>query len=350
MEIDMPEWRRDPIQKCWVIIASERADRPDEYTPYQPEGTSGRSLQECPFCEGNEDKTPPEVFAVRPSGSPDNGPGWQVRVIPNKYPALAGRGDLDRKKDGFYERMNGIGAHEVIIETPIHHEKMTEMTNRHLSLVLQAYRQRLMDLREDPRLKYILLFKNHGPQAGASLAHPHTQIIATPIVPRIVRYELQSSREYFHRKERCLFCDMIEEELTVPVRIVHLDDHFVTMAPFASRFPYELFLVPRRHQAHFTDMQEAMLPRLATHLQSVLRCIREVLQDPPFNLVLHTAPNIMSLPSHESNWETLAMDYHWHMEIIPRLTRVAGFEWGTGYYINTVAPEDAARCLRKMVR
>ncbi len=338
----MPELRLDPIQKRWVIIATERGRRPDDFPP-NPAVPAGDF---CPFCEGNEGRTPPEITAIR-NGSGPNQPGWEIRVVPNRFPALRIEGGLDRKGIGAYDMMNGIGAHEVIIETPDHSQHLADAPLDHIHKLLQIYRERLVDLQRDERFKYILIFKNHGAAAGASLAHPHTQLIATPVTPLTLVQELNSAKEHYRGKERCLFCDLIHQELDAGQRIVSADDQFVVLAPFASRFPFELFITPRKHHHSFAEAGDGMLYTLAGVLKDALLRIKKCLKDPPYNFLIHTIPNVRAKHRHGSAWETIELDYHWHIEFIPRLTQVAGFEWGTGFYINPTAPEDAAKYLRE---
>ena len=340
----MPELRHDPIQKRWVIIASERGRRPDDFPRLEQNMPDGF----CPFCEGNESKTPPEITAIRYSGRGPNAPGWQVRVVPNKFPALRIEGDLDRKGIGIHDRMNGVGAHEVIIETPRHDLTMADMPVDDLSRVLWMYRERLVDLLRDSRFKYILIFKNCGSAAGASLAHPHTQIIATPVTPLTLAEELTSARDHYRYKERCLFCDVIEQEVEAGDRIVISNDRFVAIAPYASRFPFEMFLAPRHHHHSFAEISDGMIHDLAITLKEVLWRIKRCLNDPPYNFLIHTSPNVKVIPKRTAYWDTINVDFHWHIEIIPRLTRIAGFEWGTGFYINPTAPEEAAKYLREV--
>ena len=340
----MPELRHDPIQKRWVIIATERARRPSDFPP---EPASSGPVGFCPFCEGHEDKTPPEICAIRPPGSQVDGPGWTVRVVANKFPALRLEDDLDRTGVGMFDRMNGVGTHEVVIETPRHDQNLPDLPEAHVAQLIDVYQQRLNDLKRDSRLRYILIFKNHGVTAGASLAHPHTQLIATPVTPNIVAQELTSAREHYVQKERCLFCDVIRQETESRDRIVYDDGQYVAIAPFASRFPFEIFLAPRKHAHDFGDLSKEEGRGFARALRDVLRRLRAILQDPPYNFVLHTAPNTSMGPRRPGYWTTLPYDFHWHLEIIPRLTRVAGFEWGTGFYINPTPPEDAARFLRE---
>lgn len=338
----MPELRHDPIQKRWVIIATERGGRPDDF---QREESRPEDVF-CPFCEGNESKTPPEITAIR-NGTGPNQSGWDVRVVPNKFPALKIEGGLDRKGLGAYDWMNGVGAHEVIIETPKHALDLADMPLNQIEKVLRIYRERLVDLLRDPRFKYVLIFKNHGSRAGASLSHSHTQIIATPVTPLTLREELDSARDHYLAKERCLFCDLINQELESRQRIVIADEQFIALAPFASRFPFEIFIAPRHHHHSFAEAGDEMLRRLAMVLKETMLRVKKCLKDPPYNFLIHTIPNTKRKPRRSSYWETIDVDFHWHIELIPRLTRVAGFEWGTGFYINPTSPEDAAKYLRE---
>ena len=338
----MPDLRHDPIQKRWVIIAEERSARAsslrkDLEFPASPG---------CPFCKGMESCTPPEVYVERHDDTPD-GPGWDLRVVPNKYPALRIEGSHDRQGVGVYDRMNGIGAHEVLIETPRHVEHMADMSTERMRRIFLAYRHRLNDLKQDPRFKYILIFKNYGLAAGATIAHPHTQIIATPVTPLTVADELLSARQHFELKERCLFCDILSQELESGDRIVHMSEHFVALCPYASRFPYEIMVLPRTHAHDYAEASDVVVADLALHMKAVLAKLRKTLNDPAFNFVFHTAPNTEHSAKRANYWGTIQYDWHYHIEILPRLTQTAGFEWGTGFYINPVSPESAADQLRR---
>jgi UDPglucose--hexose-1-phosphate uridylyltransferase len=341
----MPELRHDPLQNRWVIIATERLLRPSDFAATPAPAQTGF----CPFCPGNENKTPPEIHAIRdPNTSPDS-PGWKVRVVSNKFPALRIEGELSRKGRGVYDYVNGIGAHEVIIETPDHDTQLADLPLAHFVDILKAYRTRLVDLKRDGRLRYVLIFKNHGVAAGASLAHSHTQIIATPITPHTVALELESARKHYLGKERCLYCDIIAQELDERARVI-VDGDFIAWAPFASRFPYETTIAPIKHHYDFGALSDNELEQLARTMKELLMRMKNCLNDPPYNFVLHTAPNTETFPRRPTHWQTLDYDFHWHLEVIPRLTRVAGFEWGTGFYINSQPPEEAAKQLLEAVR
>jgi len=339
----LSELRHDPVQRRWVIIATDRGRRPSDFAR---NGAPPAENGACVFCPGNEAATPPEIAALRQGAGGAGGPGWRVRVVPNKFPALEGGGDPEIAGSGLYLRMQGAGAHEVIIETPDHAADLSSMPGRALEEVLGIYRERLRELLTRQMHKYVLIFRNHGEAAGASLAHPHTQIIATPVTPLQVAEELESSRAHFEKTGRCLFCQVLEHEISDGRRILAADDAFVAFAPYASRFPYEVHLYPRKHSHSFAQESDETVARLASALGGALRRLRGVLGDPPYNFVFHTAPNKELEAGRPGYWQTLEQDYHWHVEILPRLTPIAGFEWGTGLHINPTAPEAAAEALR----
>jgi UDPglucose--hexose-1-phosphate uridylyltransferase len=341
----MPELRHDPIQKRWVIIATERGRRPSDFLKVEEPAAAGGF---CPFDVGNEDKTPPEVMALRRPGTAPNTPGWEVRVVSNKFPALRIEGDLDRAADGIYDKMNGVGAHEVIIESPHHELSLADQPLEQIQKVLLVAQMRLDDLMKDLRFRYVLIFKNHGTTAGASLAHPHTQIIATPVTPRTVAMELESCREHYHVKERCLICDIMSQEINQEIRVVSIIDGMIAFTPFASRFPFEVFIAPIQHSHSFSELSTEGRAALARILKDVLTRLKISLNDPPYNFMLHTSPNMQTKARRPGYWLTLPYDYHWHFEITPRLVKIAGFEWGTGFYINPTPPEEAARYLREV--
>jgi len=330
----LPELRKDPITGRWVIISTDRAKRPTDFLRQSVE-IKGNGF--CPFCYGNEDKTPPEILAYGRNGTGRNQPGWTVRVVPNKFPALGIEGDLDRQGEGLFDKMNGIGAHEVIIETPTHEATLATLPEKAIEDVLAAYRDRMLDLKNDRRFRYILIFKNHGEAAGASLEHTHSQLIALPIVPKRVREEVDQSKRYYQEKERCIFCDMIRQEIETETRVINKNEHFIAIAPYAPRFPFETWLLPRQHSSAFENNQSPIYTSLAKLMRDILARLDNVLDRPAYNYIIHTSPI-----SEESNDH-----YHWHIEMMPKLTKVAGFEWGTGFYINPTPPEESARFMRE---
>jgi UDPglucose--hexose-1-phosphate uridylyltransferase len=329
----MPELRKDPVVGRWVIISTERGRRPSDFVieSVRPLGAN------CVFCPGNESRTPHEILAGRPPDSAADGPGWSFRVVPNKFPALRIEGELEPAGEGLYDRMNGVGAHEVVIETPDHAATLATLPVDVVADVLLAYRDRVVDLKKDPRFEYILVFKNHGAAAGASLEHPHSQLIATPIIPIMVLEELKGAAAYYAMKERCVWCDIVRQERRSRRRVITEAHGFMAVAPFAPRFPFEAWVLPTTHRSAFEETSMDALRGLAEVLGDVLRRIDRVLHHPPFNFMLHTAPLR----------EGPLDDFHWHLEIIPKLTNVAGYEWGSGFFINPVPPEDAAAALRE---
>jgi UDPglucose--hexose-1-phosphate uridylyltransferase len=329
----MPELRKDPITGRWVIISTERRKRP---SAFQVEHIQPIGDGVCPFCEGHEQYTPHEVLSYRRNGAAPNGPGWEVRVVPNKFPALQVEGNLDRQGEGLFDKMNGIGAHEVIIETPRHEQTLATLEDAAVEQVLWAFRERVQDLKQDRRFRYIIIFKNHGTAAGASIEHSHSQLIALPIVPREVRDEVDGAKAHFTAKERCVFCDIVRQETQDTKRLIAENADMVAIAPYAPRFPFETWILPKRHQSHFEDGPRHEYAALARLLGDILRRMNRALRNPPYNLLIHSAPA----------GEPAGDYYHWHVEIIPKLTKVAGFEWATGFYLNPTAPEEAAQVLR----
>lgn len=330
----MPELRKDPIVGRWVIIATERTRRPMDY------GLSPEAVPDgpCPFCPGNESATPPEILAFRDPSTQANGPGWQVRVISNKFPTLMVEGELDKTGEGLYDKMNGVGAHEVFIESPEHDRDLADQDVGHIEKILAAFVARMQDLKRDIRLQYLMVFKNHGYRAGASLRHGHSQLIATPIVPKVIKEEMYGARDYYSYKERCIFCDIVRQELEDRRRLVSENSEFLAVVPFAARFPFEIWILPKRHCASFEECGAGRLGPLASILKESLVRLNLSVSHPPYNFVIHTSP--CNQPGPE--W------FHWHIEIMPRITRVAGFERGTGFYINPTPPEEAAQYLRQV--
>ena len=328
----MSELRKDPVTGRWVIISTERKRQSD----FLLESVQTAPDSSCPFCEGHEQMTPPELLAVgRDGGGPDT-PGWTLRVIPNQRPVLRVEGTLDRQGEGLFDKMNGIGAHEMIVESPRHEDTLATLDEGAVEQVLLAAAARVQDLKRDQRFRYIVIFKNHGAAAGASLDHSHSQLIALPIVPREVRDEVDGARVHYEKKERCVFCDILRQEAADGRRLIAENADMVAVAPFAPRFPFETWILPRRHQSLFEDAPRQAYPALARLLVDILRRMNKALRVPPYNLPIHSAP--VGEPAGEY--------YHWHMEIIPKLTKVAGFEWATGFYLNPTPPEEAAQVLR----
>ncbi len=330
----MPELRQNFLTKEWVIIATERAKRPKELARQQVLKAPEAFVASCPFCPGNEDKTPPEVLRVPVNGS---GP-WQVRVVANKFAALARDAEPVRTIHRSRRSIGGFGVHDVIIETPNHSHTTALLDDAHVANVLRAYKSRYDELSLDPRIAHITIFKNHGVDAGTSLEHPHSQLVATPVISSQVRGRFQVALQHYDEFGECMFCQMVSEELTEEDRIVLATEHFVALEPFASPTPFATHIFPRRHMANFGDISAAEISDLAKVLRKVLAKLHCGLGNPDFNYTLRSAP----AESHGVRY------FHWYVSIIPRLTRVAGFELGSGMFINTVPPEAAAEFLRNV--
>jgi len=327
----MPELRKDPISGRWVIISIERGKRPSDFGMRISPKKGGF----CAFCAGNEHTTPPEILAFRPDkGAPDT-PGWSLRVVPNKFPALHVEGKENRVGEGIFDKMNGVGAHEVIIENPDHNLTLSSLPLKSVEDTLWAFHQRMKDLKQDDRFKYVLIFKNEGDEAGASLEHSHSQLIALPIIPHLVQEEIYQAKQYYGYKERCIFCDIIHQETANKSRIIFENDEFVSLAPFAPRSPFETMILPKKHESSF--LLNNNFNMLAEIIQKTLKQIDKGLEMPPYNPMIHTSP----FHDETNNY------YHWHIEIIPKLTKIAGFEWGSGFFINPTPPEEAAKFMRE---
>jgi UDPglucose--hexose-1-phosphate uridylyltransferase len=333
----MPELRKDPIMGRWVIISTERAKRPNDYK----EVVNGKAEPKggfCPFCEGNEDKTPPEIFVKRQKNTQPNTPGWNVRVVANKFPALRIEGELDRTGEDIYDKMNGIGAHEVIIEYPKHELTVSNLSLTQMEEIFYAFIERVKDLKKDSRFKYILIFKNQGEAAGASLEHTHSQLIALPIVPVIVKEEMEGCKKYYSYKERCIYCDIVKYEKKNQIRLINENEEFISISPYAPRFPFETWVLPKKHITHFENIHNSEVTALAKIMLLTLKKLDIALNCAPYNLVIHSTP--IRIPE--------CTYYHFHLEIIPKLTKVAGFEVGSGFYINPTPPEEAATFLKQI--
>ncbi len=332
----MPQLRKNPVTREWVIVATERSRRPSDFKTGEDLNNAPAFSPNCPFCPGNELMTPGEIESYRAPSTRPNDPGWSVRVVPNKFPALMVEGDLDRAGQGMYDMMNGVGAHEVIIECPEHDLAPATMPVRQIEGVLASYKARYLDLTQDRRFKYINIFRNHGRVAGASLEHPHSQLIALPMVPQNVVLQVEGCARYYEFHERCVYCDMVRQEINFGERVVCVNDDFVAFCPFAAKYPFEVWIVPRKHARAFSDEDGPKLRSFAAILQDALARIGHCLNFPAYNYTLLTAP---------INQER-ERDFHWHLAIMPRLTVSAGFEMGSGVHINVTAPEDSARHLR----
>lgn len=332
----MPEIRKDIVSGSWVIIATERAKRPETFTTQKPEKQNDK-LDKCPFCSGHEHMTPPEVLAIRKNTSIPDEPGWEVRVIPNKYPALSTCEGKECEKQGIFEFMAASGVHEVIIETPDHEISPGKLPVEHVKKIVDSYYHRYVELEKDAGIKYIQIFRNHGQEAGASIEHPHSQIMALPVLPPSLKQEMEEARNYYFQEKKCVYCKMIEEELGRGDRVIMENKDFAAFIPYAARFPFETWILPKRHQSSFSEITMDERQNLAEILHDILSRMWDYLKDPPYNYYLHTSPTDYNhIP-----------DYHWHFEIVPKLTTVAGFELGAGMFINISNPEASAEYMRK---
>lgn len=332
----MPELRLDRTTMDWVVFAPSRARRPNEFRQAPRPAAEQPDTEHCPFCPGNEQRTPPEVYAVR-EGNAADGPGWKVRVIPNKFPALRIEESPARISDGpLFRRMGGCGAHEVIIESPDHSRMLLEQPVDQIELVLEAFRARYRDLMGDARFQTIVLFKNQGKKAGTSLAHPHCQLVATPVVPRQLRLKYRVAADYYNMEGTCLYCVLLEEELAAGERLVAENDLFVSFVPYAAQMPFETWILPRFHQPSFGQIAPSAMRPLADILKKTLLALDQALAPWDYNLVVQSC----------ARGDEDKAYFLWHVEIIPRLTTPAGFELGSGMFINPVRPEEAAAFLR----
>jgi UDPglucose--hexose-1-phosphate uridylyltransferase len=331
----MSEIRQDPTTKEWVIMAGERSKRPDDFVRQQSKPELPAFSPSCPFCPGNEAMTPPESFAFRDKGNKK----WLIRVFPNRFPALTPEGSTKRREeDGFFLDMDGIGVHEVIVETPRHNQPLALTNDRGMADILLTYQKRYIAFSEMPFIKLIIIFKNHGPSAGTSLDHPHSQLVATPVVPKHTRIRHEIAVQYYDDTGRSLYSDLVAHELEIGKRVVIDTEKFVVFHPFASHSPFETWIVPRTYQAGFGNVSPEDLSSLAHVLRITLLKLYRGLNNPDFNLIIDTAP----IGDENKDY------YLWHIRIVPRLTEVAGFEIGTGIYINTALPEETAKFMREL--
>ncbi|MDO8885877.1 galactose-1-phosphate uridylyltransferase [Candidatus Oleimmundimicrobium sp.] len=347
----MPELRREPITGRWVVIATKRAKRPESFTQKQRKPV--KLMANCPFCYGNEGMTPSEVLAFRPKGTKPNSSGWKVRVVPNKFPAFTMKSESEiktpivptefedkqtgrQKELEIYSHRPALGVHEVIVSSPDHVKSLALLTEQEVELVIEAYCSRLLDIKKDSRIKQVLIIVNHGEEAGTSIEHPHSQLFGMPIIPPVVAEEISCADRYFRKTGQCVFCNILAEELKMAERIITESEYFLSFSPYASRQPFETWIVPKKHLANFELISLAEKKDFASILKSTLGKIYKGLDDPPYNFYLHTSPFQMDAKKF----------YHWHIEILPKLSIQAGFEMGSGIMINVVSPEEAAKFLR----
>ena len=335
----MPQLRQDLITGRWVAVATERARRPDSFTQAVKEPVAARDT--CPFCPGHEAMTPPEVLAYRAPGLPANGEGWSIRVVPNLYAAFRLEPNGQEQREGRFWQRDAIGACEVLISSPDHRAPTPMLERGQVEEIIQSYVDRYRHHASNPALEYVLILYNHGRPAGASLEHPHSQLYAIGLEPPSFNDEVEGARRFRQANDACVFCRTLEDERRAGTRVVFENEAFVVFAPYAARTPFETWIMPRRHTASFGDLGLSReKPALAEALQVTLKALSEGLNDPPFNYFIHSAP----LRANVSD------AYHWHLELIPKLSTAAGFELGTGMWINVVKPEDSAAFLRERIQ
>ncbi len=332
----MSELRLNRATKEWIIVAKERARRPHEFHTQKVKEELPAFDPNCPFCPGNEKRTPPEVFALREPETQANHPRWRIRVVTNKYPALDPKKKISAITGEFFRSTIGVGKHEVIIESTQHNESLATLSLKQVEDVCRTYWRRYLALKDDIRFKLIIIFRNHGLSAGTSLRHPHSQLIALPLVPASIRHLLEEAMRYYDDHGSCVFCDMIQQELGDKKRVVLDSKEFVVFHPFASRAPFETWIVPKEHNACFGNIEEDEVEAMAGVLKEILERLYAKLEDPDYNLMIRTAP----IKDAQEDY------YHWYIQILPRLTTPAGFELGSGVFINTSLPEETAKFLR----
>ena len=327
----MAELRQNVITREWVIITPERAKRPDQFAAgNQTKPILSEYVPDCPFCAGNERYTLEESFRIPEKGN------WKVRVIANKFPALSGKGNRVRKVDGIYRSMTAVGYHEVIVEHPHHNITTALMKSEEVVDILKVYRERYQAIKRDNRVEAIILFKNHGEGAGTSIVHPHSQLVATPIVPSQIRIRIDEAIRYFDDTGECVCCRTLQDEIRAKERLIFQSSNFVAFIPYAALSPFHTWIFPLRHASSFDEINDVEINDLAKCLKTVLAKLYFGLNNPDFNY------SIRSIPTRDLHAEY----FHWYLTIVPRVSKTAGFEIGSGMYVNTALPEESAAFLR----
>ena len=336
----MPELRKDPIVGRWVIIATERARRPGSFIDTK-EATSHAAEETCPFCHGNISP----LFTL--NREKQKHAAWDISVIPFKNSYFKMNTPCVRETHGLYNVVNGFGTHEVVVETPRHIANMADLELDQIALVFETYRHRLAELEKNPQFRFAIAYKNYKTSAGGrNIAHARSHIIATPVNPLRIKEKLRGAKEYFERNHACVYCDLIKNEIKEKKRVIHENKHFIALSPFASRFLFEVLILPKKHHCDFAKGVAGQEWDLAKILKDILLRFKVGLDDPSYNYVLQTAP--FRRPNQKGRFKTIEQDYHWHIELIPRLTRAAGFEKGSGFYICPIPPELTAEFLREV--
>lgn len=323
------ELRQDPTTRNWILIG-------------KIEEKTGAKNKRCPFCRGNEDLSPDTIRAFHNEAGE-----WTVRVFPDSAPVFQIEGSLDKQAEGIFDKMNNIGAHEVVTETPVHEVTLSSLSKGEIMAILKMYGERIADLKKDKRFKYILIFKNQGRLTGSKINHLHSHIIATPVIPMRLEKELRWAREHYDMKGRCLFCDIIYQESKQKTRIVFENDDFISLCPFASRFPYEVWILPTIHNHSFENTvgNETVVNSLAAVLKVITSKIEKITSS--YHIVFHVSPNESSFRTISGDVGTLADDFHWHIEILPRVEEMSRLQREEEFYINTMPPEEAAKILKE---
>ncbi len=336
----MSELRKNPLTNQWVIVAGNRHERPGGFS-WRDHSES--SIDDCPFESGKESRTPPEIDAIRPTCT--DVPDWSVRVVPNKYNALSPEEPTDSPNDSFFQSMPGAGSHEVVIESPDHQKRLADFSPEQYNRVLKMIQRRLVDLLSEESFPYVQVFRNEGPEAGASLSHPHSQILTFPRIPEATHRRIRTGYQYFSRTGDCVLCEEVTREKNRGDRIVESNKYFTVLCPYASRFPYEITIVPDWHHHDFRRLQADRRYQLAKTLTRTMDRLGDTLDTPPSNLLLYTAPD-PETPGERDYLENMADHSHWFLKIVPRIKRLAGLELAVETHINSVQPEKAAEQLR----
>ncbi len=339
----MSDLRKNPIAGNWVIVSQEQ-ELGVKVTPFPPFTTP---KSDCPFCPGSDCEKSEIILSLPPVKGSKVASTWGALAVPNRFPVLQAREKLEREGLGMFDRMSGVGAHEILIDSPVHEDLLKDYSVEQATRMLQIWKLRILDLYNDVRFRYVAIFRNQGRRAGARISHPHSQLIATPMVPPAIRADMQGAKQYFDFKERSVFLDIIDQEISEKVRVLEKTPHFLAFCPFASRYPFEVWILPRFKSHHYPQIKEDQMTDLAQLLIKITQALSLALADPDLNLVLKTAPNPKSRPG---MWATLHQDYQWRIEIIPRVNRHSGYEWASGMYVNPTPPEAAAAYLRKHLK
>lgn len=328
----MNQLRREPLLGRWVAVL-EKSMKPEEYV--YPVDTASGLCQICETGVGTE-----EIEVVH-----DNSGKWVAKVLRDSISVFSSSGDLGRKGKGMYDLMNSYGETETVIESPEHSVAPEDRGRDHMEIIIDLFLRRIIELEKDERIRYVMVHKNCGLPSGDTCGHPHSLITATPVIPMRIKAELDGAKQYYGYKERCIFCDIMREELRLSERVIMDTEHFLVFCPFAARFPFEFWILPKRHNCSFKEITEGEKKDLATVITTMLRRLRKVLHNPPYNYILHTAPSRIPRMEH---WHTLGEDFHWHIEVMPRIKRLTGFELGSGMYILSTSPEDATKYLKEV--